>query len=181
MSEKYKFIDREGVYHVTLTVVHWIDLFTRKDYAYDIINSLKFCQENKGLHIHAWVIMSSHLHMIISSDGEPLSDIMRDFKKFANKKIIETIGEINESRREWLLNAFSKAALKLKRVEGYKVWQDGNHPILLDGTNMLEQRLNYIHNNPVEAGIVEEAFHFVYSSASDYSGQKGLLRIDFIE
>ena len=103
MSEKYKFVDDKGMYHVTLTIVHWIDLFTRKEYAYDIIKSLRFCQENKGLKIHAWVIMPSHLHMIVSSERVPLSDIMRDFKKFTNKKIIESIQSINESRREIML------------------------------------------------------------------------------
>ncbi|MDN4165352.1 transposase [Cytophagales bacterium LB-30] len=181
MSEKYKFVDGEGIYHVTLTIVHWIDLFTRKEYVFDVLESLRFCQANKGLKIHAWVIMPSHLHMIVSSRDVPLSDIMRDFKKYTNKKIIESIQSTNESRKKWLLNAFSKAALPLKRINGFKVWMDGNHPILLDNNFMMEQRVNYIHNNPVEAGMVMESYHYTFSSAVDYAGQKGLLGIDFIE
>ena len=131
MSEKYKFQSSDGIYFVTLTVVHWIDLFTRKDYKHIIINALKHCQKEKGLYVHAYVIMPSHLHLIISSDNS-LSDILRDFKKYTSKMILKEINQINESRSEWLLRAFSKAGQHLKRITKYKIWQDGNHPIVLD-------------------------------------------------
>ena len=144
MSEKYKFDDSEGIYFVTSTIVHWIDLFTRKQLKELIINSLSYCQQEKGLKIHAWCLMPSHLHMIISSEKELLSAIMRDFKKHTNKKIIKELYLINESRKEWLLRAFTKSANKLKRVKSHKVWQDGNHPILLDTAIKTEQRLHYI-------------------------------------
>jgi len=91
MSEKYKFDDPEGIYFVTSTIVHWIDLFTRKQLKEIIINSLSYCQQEKGLRIHAWCLMPSHLHMIISSEKELLSAIMRDFKKHTNKKFIEEL------------------------------------------------------------------------------------------
>jgi REP element-mobilizing transposase RayT len=80
MSDKYKINNKDGVYFVTLTVVDWIDVFTRKEHKERIIDSLKFCQQNKGLEIYAWCLMSNHLHMIISaSPGFNLSDILRDF------------------------------------------------------------------------------------------------------
>ncbi len=86
MSEKYKFNDPDGIYFVTLTIVFWIDLFTRRDYKDMIIESLKFCQCTKGLKIHAWCIMSSHIHLIISRSGQTsLSEILRDFKKYTSK------------------------------------------------------------------------------------------------
>ena len=107
MSEKYKFNDKEGVYFVTQTIVHWIDIFTRAELKQIIIKSLKHCQDHKGLVIHAWCLMSSHLHLIMSaSSKETPSEILRDFKKYTSKQIVETIKEINESRREWLLRAF---------------------------------------------------------------------------
>lgn len=181
MSEKYKFSDPDGIYFVTLTVVFWIDLFTRIDYKNMIVESLKYCQREKGLKIQAWCIMSSHLHMIISRSGkDSLSDIMRDFKKYTSKKVIDLMVEINESRREWLIRGFEKAADDIKRNTKYKVWQDGNHPILLDTNEMMDQRLNYIHDNPVETGIVAGSEHYLFSSAMDYVGRKGLLEVEFM-
>lgn len=180
MSEKYKFHDPEGIYHVTLTVVHWIDLFTRKDYKYVILDSLKYCQQEKGLVVHVWVLMSSHLHMIVSSKGEPLEAILRDFKKHTNREIVKTSEVINESRRDWLQRAFQQAASKLKRIKSKKVWQDGNHPVLLDTNKMINERLDYIHRNPVEEEIVDEPCYYWYSSARDYAGKKGLLEVEMI-
>ena len=88
MSEKYKFNDPEGIYYVSPTIVYWIDLFTRKEFKYQVINSLKYCQKQKGLVVHAYCIMPSHLHLIISTKGEPLESIMRDLKKYLAKAII---------------------------------------------------------------------------------------------
>ena len=182
MSEKYKFHNEDGIYFITPTIVNWIDLYTRQAYSELVIDSLKYCQNNKGLIIHAWCIMPSHLHLIISKSGnEQLSSIIRDFKKFTSKAFINEIGNINESRKEWLLSAFKAAGSQLKRIKNYKVWQDGNHPIELDTNKMLEQRLTYLHNNPVEQGIVYRHEDYVYSSAIDYCGGKGLLNIEMIE
>ena len=182
MSEKYKFHNEEGVYFITPTIVGWIDLFTRKEYCNLVLNSLKYCQKEKGLVIHAWCIMPSHLHLILSTQGnEQLSSIVRDFKKFTSKAIIEEIENINESRKEWLLRGFKEAGAHLKRISNYKVWQDGNHPVELDTNKMLDQRLSYLHNNPVEQGIVFRTEDYCYSSAIDYSDEQGLLEIDMIE
>lgn len=180
MSEKYKIHDPEGKYFVTLTTVHWIDIFTRKEFKHIILASLQYCQQNKGLVIHAWVLMSSHLHMIISTKGEPLEAILRDLKKHSSKQIVKTTGKINESRSNWLLRAFSKAAQDIKRVNSYKVWKDDNHPVLLDTNKMFEERLQYIHDNPVEAEVVDEPEYYWYSSARDYTGQKGLLDVNLL-
>ncbi len=181
MSEKYKFHDDEGIYFATSTVVHWIDLFTRKEFKHIITDAVKYCQENKGLVVHAWCLMPSHLHMIISSAERRLPEIMRDFKKYTAKKIIEELELINESRKEWLLRGFIKAGKELKRIKQHKVWQDGNHPILLDSKELQDQRLSYIHFNPVEDEIVDEPEHFLYSSARDYEGQKGLIDVRLLE
>lgn len=180
MSEKYKFYDPEGIYFVTLTVVYWIDLFTRREFKHLLLDSLRHCQQHKGLIIHAWCIMPSHLHLIISSRGDALENILRDFKKHTSKSIVKLLPDINESRREWLLRAFEKAAKDLKRVRHYKVWQDGNRPILLDNKDMQQQRLDYLHQNPVEAEIVDEPEYYWYSSARDYAGGKGLLEVSFL-
>ncbi|MGB3587966.1 MAG: transposase [Tunicatimonas sp.] len=180
MSEKYKFHDPEGIYFITMTVVYWIDLFTRTEFKHLYLDSLRHCQREKGLIIHAWVLMPSHAHLIVSSKQQTLSAILRDLKKYTSKQTVKLLPNINESRRDWLIRAFAQAGSNLKRVTHSKVWRDGNHPILLDTNHLLEQRLNYIHQNPVKAEIVDEAEYYWYSSARDYNGQKGLLNVGLL-
>ena len=180
MSEKYKFRDLEGIYFVTTTIVGWIDLFTKPQYCELVLESIRFCQKEKGLNVHAWCIMSSHLHLIISSENN-LSGIVRDFKTHTSKLIVKELNDGTDGRKEWMLNLFYEAAIPLKRSKKYKVWKDGNHPVQLDTNDMLEERLNYIHQNPVKQNCVVEPEHCYYSSAIDYAGQKGLLDIIMIE
>lgn len=181
MGFKYKVTDDNGIYFITTTVVGWIDAFTRKELANVIVESLIFCQKEKGLIIYAWCLMPSHLHMIVSAEsGKNLSDIIRDFKKFTSKRIIETIKEINESR-DWLLNKFQFAAKIHSKTEEYKFWQDGFHPVILETNSLMEIKLDYVHHNPVEAGIVFEPQNYVLSSAIDYSGGIGCINVVFLE
>ncbi|HRH02115.1 MAG TPA: transposase [Bacteroidia bacterium] len=162
-------------------MVGWLDVFTKKEYCEIILTSLSYCQKEKGLIIHAWCIMSSHLHLIVSSKQNKLEDILRDFKTFTSKAITQQLITGNDSRKEWMLSIFKQEAGKIKRVNGYKVWQDGNHPVQLDTNKMLDERLNYLHQNPVEAGMVLNEEDYFYSSAKDYANQKGLLEIELIE
>jgi REP element-mobilizing transposase RayT len=128
MLEKYKFYNEDGIYFITATIVNWIDLYIRKAYCDLVLDSLRYCQMEKGIIIHAWCIMPSHLHLIISSSGKVhLSNIIRNFKKFTSKEIIKEIESIAESRKKWLLQDFKEANAKLKRITNYKVWQDGNN------------------------------------------------------
>lgn len=183
MSEKYKFNNPEGIYFVTLTVVYWIDLFTRKEYKHIIIDSLKYYQQKRNLILHAFCIMPSHLHLIISTKDttDSLGGVLRDFKKLSNRKIIEEINLVNESRSEWLTRAFVKAGSKLKRIKSNKLWKDGNHPIELDSNEILQQKLDYIHYNPVESEIVDNPEEYKYSSAKEYVGiRKGFLALELL-
>ncbi|MEM9681039.1 MAG: transposase [Bacteroidota bacterium] len=146
-----------------------------------VVNALKHCQSKKGLVVHAWCLMPSHLHMIVSSVDQKLSNIFRDFKKYTSKAIIAEIEQINESRKVWLLNAFKRSGNDLKRIGIYKVWQDGNQPKEIETNEFLDQKLEYIHNNPVEAELVDEAEHYLHSSARDYCGVNGLIKIQILE
>ncbi len=155
MSTKYKVRDREKLHFITITVIDWVGIFTRPNLKHVIIGSLNYCKENKGLRIFAFVLMPSHLHLTAKcSGGFQLEDTIRDFKKYTSKEIIRTIKEYPESRREWLLNKFSFAVNRIKKGVNHKVWKDGFHPVGLTTTKMIEQRLNYIHDNPVEDEIV---------------------------
>ncbi len=167
------------VYFVTATVVDWVDIFSRPTYKHIVLESLIYCQQNKGLKIYAWVLMTNHLHMIVGSNDEnKVSDIMRDFKKFTSKKIIEYLQTDNqESRREWMLNRFEYAGRNNERIKHYKFWQDGNDAQEIYLNDYFEQKLNYIHENPVKAEIVNKAEEYRYSSAIDYAGGKGLINV----
>lgn len=177
-GDKYRIVNNDDKYFVTFTIVNWIDIFTRKDYKIIIVDSLNYCIEQKGLVVYAWVLMSNHLHLIVSAkEGFVLSHIIRDFKKFTSKRIIEKITETGESRREWLLDKFNFEARRTRRAENYKVWTDDNHAICLEKTEWFMQRLNYIHQNPVRRMIVENPHEYLFSSAVDYNDGVGLVKI----
>ena len=123
MSIGYQIYNQHAVYFLTFTIVDWVDIFTRKVYKDIIIDSLNFCQKNKELKIFGYVIMSNHLHLIVQAIGEiPLSDIIRDFKKYTANNIIKSIETANESRREWILHRFKFNASLNKRNSHYQVW-----------------------------------------------------------
>jgi REP element-mobilizing transposase RayT len=174
----YKFDNPDGVYFVTFTVIEWVDVFTREDYVWIVLDSLKYCQEKKGLIIHAWVIMSNHLHLIISREpeGSTFSDIVRDFKKFTSSSIVDSIeSNIQESRKNWMMWIFKSAGQRNRNNTNHQFWKQDSHAEELVSNKFIDQKLEYIHMNPVKAGIVDEAEHYRYSSARDYCGQKGLL------
>jgi REP element-mobilizing transposase RayT len=147
------------------------------------VDSFRYCKQNKGLEFYAYVIMNNHVHLIASAaEGYNLSDILRDLKKFTSKKLIAAIEDnVQESRKRWMLWLFRSNGQRNSNNEVYQFWQQDNHPVCLDNAEMMNQRLDYLHNNPVAEGIVEEPEHYVYSSARDYAGIKGLLDIVLLD
>lgn len=172
MALTYTIRNQLGQYFITFTVHQWVDVFTRKDYIEILLESVRFCQSNKGLKIYAWVVMSNHIHMIIGSEKENLSDIIRDFKKYTSKKIFEAIeNNPKESRKRWLL-------WLLKKDDKIWFWEEGYHGVEIISQPFFETKLNYIHLNPVRAGIVEKEEEYLYSSCANYYGiSKGLLEL----
>lgn len=181
-GDKYRIGDQNEIHFLTFTVVGWIDVFTRKEYKLQIVDSLNYCTEHKGMIVYAWCLMSNHIHLICrASEGHSLSDIIRDFKKFTAKAILKQIEDGPESRQKWMLNQFEYAGRNLKRITKYKFWKDDNHAIELNTNFLQDQKLEYIHQNPVKSLIVEEPQQYLFSSARDYYGTKGLVKISFIE
>ena len=180
----YKIRDQYAIHFITFSVIEWIDVFTRKDYANIIVESLNYCKTHKGLRIHAWCIMSNHVHLMLSATlpESTLSDIIRDFKKFTSYKIVKAIEENPvESRKNWMLWIFRSAGKRNIRNEKYQFWQQDNHPIECDKDSITKIKMNYIHENPLRAGIVRAEWEYMYSSAIDYYCNKpGLIKIDFI-
>jgi len=164
MGYSYSIKDQQALHFVTFTVHQWVNVFTRDIYIDILIESIHHCQKTKGLKVYAWVIMSNHCHLIISSDVIPLSNIIRDLKKFTAKTIVKAI-ETNpfESRKHWML--------WLLRKDGHIwFWQEGYHGEEIFSEAFLETKVNYIHQNPVKAGIVEKEEEYINSSCGEFYG-----------
>lgn len=179
---KYKILDQHGLQFVTLTVVDWVDIFIRKLYKDIIIECLSFCQKEKGLTVYSYVIMTSHIHLIIKADeNKQLSDILMDFKKYTAKRILfEIENNTIESRKEWLLHRFAYRGFQTSNRK-YQFWKSDNHPIELSSLPVIVQKIAYIHNNPVKEGWVQLQEDYLYSSASNYTCGLGLLDVCIID
>ena len=128
-------------------------------------------------------IMSNHIHLIISvEENRSLSDVIRDFKKFTSVEILKEMASNSvESRKNWMLWIFKKAGEGNHRNKDYQFWQQDNHPIELDHDEIIQSKMDYLHENPVRAGIVRMEKDYIYSSGIDYYGdEKGLIEIDFL-
>jgi REP element-mobilizing transposase RayT len=170
MPTGYQISDQSVPYYLTFQVVNWIDVFTRKRYRDIFIDSLKFCQKEKKLEIYGYVIMSNHIHLIVRSGIDDLSSTVRDLKKYTSKQIVAAIDNPDESRRKWLLKLMEFEAQKRKNAGNYQLWTHENHAIELYSNNFIIEKLDYMHNNPVRAGIVEHPEEYRYSSARNYAG-----------
>ena len=180
MSRKYKFCNPESVYFVSFATVNWIDVFTRPLYKDILVESFNYCIENKGLIIYAWVIMSNHVHLVIETRQEPLENILRDLKKFTSKQIISAIEENpQESRKGWMLWMFQRAGQRNSNNSTYQFWQQHNQPIEVSAISYgIDSAIDYIHENPVKAGFVDKPENYPYSSAIDFAGGRGLVKIE---
>jgi REP element-mobilizing transposase RayT len=166
MSELRK-ANSDRAFFVTLTVVGWIDVFTRNEYCEEIIRNLEYCRTHKKLRVYAYCIMSSHIHLIVANDDGHLSDILRDFKSYTAKRIIKLITDNpQESRKEWLLYLFKFFAKNSVQNKEYQFWQKTSYPVELISNSVFDQKVNYIHRNPMAAMIVNDESAFVYSSAN---------------
>lgn len=179
----YKIRDQSSIHFITFAVVNWIDVFTRPVYQDLFLESVRHCQVNKGLQLHCWCLMTNHVHFLASAKNKDLSNVLRDFKKYTSHRIIQEIeGNTHESRREWMLPLFKQAAAGNPRNSDNQFWRQDNHPIECYSRDFTTQKMNYIHNNPVNAGYVVSPEEYRLSSAKDYATlkQSGLLDIAFI-
>jgi len=123
--------------------------------------------------------MSNHVHLIAQAEyGYNLAHIIRDYKKFTSKKIIQLLLVGEDKRKNWLLELLLKAGKANCKNQHYQLWRNDNHPILLDNNYIVNQKIEYVHLNPVKAGVVSSAEHYIYSSAIAFSGGEGLLSIE---
>lgn len=181
MSRAYRhFPDGQYLYFITSTVVSWFPLFLTQDYFSILADSFRYCHSQKGLLIHAYVIMPNHFHMIASSQPrDALPGIIRDLKRYTSRELTSLIEEEEPSYRQL---ALQNAAQKVERGNSYMVWQEGYHPIAIYSQSFFRQKLDYLHDNPVRKGFVRKAEDWRYSSADVYvNGTAGDVPIDLID
>jgi len=161
-----------------MTVVEWVDVFTRPVYFDLVYEAWGYCQREKGLTIHAYVIMTNHIHWIISASPTATSGIVRDFKRFTSRKITAAIaGSSTESRHRWMTELFQAAGQRGPNKSDHQFWIHDNHPVPLWSPAVIQQKIEYIHLNPVRQGIVAAPEHYVHSSASTYAGEGGVFPV----
>jgi putative transposase len=181
MEHIYKIENQNGIYFITFAVVEWVDVFTRSNYAEIVTESLAHCQKEKGLIIYAWCLMSNHIHLVCETEeGNELSAVLRDFKKYTARQIISEIHDDAESRKNWMLWLFRNAGEKNSNNKTFQFWQQNNHPIELFTSKFVKQKIRYVHDNPVRAGIVEFPEQYRYSSAKNYRDELGLLKVEVL-
>ncbi len=170
---RYKIYEPTYPHFMTCTVLHWIPLFTNQQSVQILIDSLKHLQQSDNLKIYAYVVLENHLHLVASSD-----DIAKSIKKFKSYTAKEMLNLLQKQNIKTILDqlAFYKKAHKQETT--YQVWQEGMQPKLIQTEQMLREKINYIHNNPIKRGYVDEAKHWRYSSARDYEGVSGLVEIE---
>lgn len=178
MRSRYKITPETNIYFITTSTRQWVPLLFNETVFAIILNSFKYCQANKGLRVHGYVIMINHFHAIIShNDYDQISNIMRDLKRHTATEIEHYLSGLGDfSQLFWIKQFHSQ-----KRGE-HRIWQEGYHPLAIKSSIFFEQKLNYIHFNPVKKGFVEQPEHWKYSSARNYLlGDDSLLVIDRIE
>jgi putative transposase len=169
--DRYKITDPRHPHFVTCTVLHWIPVFTRPDAVKVILDSLQFLMRD-GLNLYAYVILENHLHLVAQS--EQLDKDMFRFKSYTAKQLIKYLDENHVTQ---ILEQLAFYKKKHKKGSEYQFWQEGFHPELIKDEKMMQQKIEYIHQNPVKRGYVERAEHWRYSSAINYEGQCGLLEV----
>ncbi|MCP4105055.1 MAG: transposase [Desulfobacteraceae bacterium] len=169
---RYKIIEKERPHFVTCTTVNWTALFSSQTIVGIILDSLTFFQDNQRMKIYAYVIMEHHIHLILSS--QKLSKEIGIFKSFTARKIIDFL---EEKKANHILKMLRYFKLKHKKDREYQLWQEGSHPKAILNEDMMIQKIEYIHNNPVKCGYVDRPEHWRYSSARNYLGMDGVLEI----
>ncbi|MEA3322866.1 MAG: transposase [Patescibacteria group bacterium] len=153
-----------GIYFLTMTINRWYYIFDRHN-RWDILaKSLQYCQKNKGVKIYGFVFMLNHIHLIVQSAD--VSGFVRDFKRFTSSELHKNLQKTEPS------------VLELFMVDDkYQFWQKTNMPKLIETVNFFENKLEYIHNNPVRKNYVLEPKYWYWSSANSLCE----LKVDDVE
>ncbi|HVL11887.1 MAG TPA: hypothetical protein VM529_04950 [Gemmata sp.] len=169
---RYRIFDNGYPHFLTCSVVGWLPVFTRPECVRIVLDSWQFLQQSGRMQLFGYVVLENHLHFIAAS--EQLADEVGDFKSFTARKILDYLG----SRGERTILRQLAAEKDPRRVDRrHQLWQEGSHPEQITSDEMMLQKLEYIHQNPVKRGYVEDPTHWRYSSARYYFGLPALLPV----
>jgi len=170
----------EGMYFVSFAVIKWIDVFVRKRYFQIVADSLNYCQNEKGMVLNAYCLMPSHVHLVFYDKAKEPTKLLKEFKTFTSKEVQKAILENDKESRDWIEPFMLEEGKKASNVSKYQFWQHHNKPIELWSNEVIDQKIHYIHRNPVEAGFVDEPEKWLYSSASAYAGSDGPVKVTLV-
>ncbi|MBE2220194.1 MAG: transposase [Anaerolineae bacterium] len=170
---RYAIFDNDVPYFLTATIVNWLPFFNDPDVVEILLNSLRFLQESGRMVLYAYVILENHLHLIASSPD--LSKEMGNFKSYTARQIID---RYKARDAQFILEQLVVNKKAYKGDRDYQFWQEGSHPQRIQSLEMMQQKVAYIHNNPVKRGWVDEPEYWRYSSARNYAGLKSLLDVE---
>src|SRR5258708_40187993 len=177
-------VPKDACYFLTLNVVDRIDVFVRPVYKQVIVDALNRFIDVQGLVIYSWCLMTCHLHLLIrTKEGYGPAYFERDFKKYTTPEVIKAIEMEMDPRRDWMIQRFEDFSKSLKRIEKFNVWQNCSSPSHIDceQPGLVLDRIDHIHENPVRERIVESPEFYLFSSARDYAGMKGLVKVKVIQ
>jgi len=169
--DRYRILDPKAPYFLTCTIVQWLPMFTQPANVQILFDSIAFLQRERGLVLYGYVIMENHCHLL--AQAPDLSQSLASFKSFTARQMVERLTQ----RRSPVLDLLAWHKSRHKSDREHQVWQEGSHPEQVEGEAMMRQKLEYIHNNPVARGYVDDPLHWRYSSARSYAGEPGLIEV----
>jgi putative transposase len=169
---RYKFGESDYPHFLTCTVVGWLPVFTRPDTVQILFDSWQFLQDQDRLVLLGYVVLDNHIHFIASSKN--LSKEIGDFKSYTARKIIDYL---QERQIHTLLDGLEYHRSRHKTDRRFQLWQEGSHPQIIETEDMLRQKLDYIHENPVKRGYISDPAHWRYSSARNYARLESLVDV----
>jgi putative transposase len=169
---RYRFYEEECPYFITNTVVAWLPVFSHPIFAKIVLDSWRFLQRERDVRIFGYVIMENHVHWIAAA--RELSERVGQFKSFTARRIIDEMERLGFGT---LLEELRYFKLRHKIDQTYQLWQEGSHPQQIQNDEMMLQKLEYMHHNPLRRGYVDEPVYWRYSSACNYAGLPGLIEV----
>jgi REP element-mobilizing transposase RayT len=168
----YRIFEVEHPYFLTCTIVGWLAVFTRPEAVQILFDSWNFLEKERDFRLYGYVVLENHLHVIASAPH--LANAIKSFKMYTARHIIDLL---ETHGAKVLLKQLRALKLRHKTDSEYQCWEEGSKPKQIDGDVMMLQKLEYIHNNPVKRGYVDDPVHWRYSSARNYAGMPGLIKV----